>query len=256
MLFILYTTPMRRIFKKQNKVPEICSRHTDVCRVWSISSWWPCISYSKTYRTVPYMWMAQWMFKLNDDKTDMVIFMSKYHLQKYGLSTMAVVTLLSCRWLAYMTWVCSWTNTWIWTNRWQLYVKPVTTSYGRCVVFVATSPHMLPKTQFGPSIHHAWIIVIHCWQAFHLFNSSVWSRSIQNKAARLITQTRQRNYITPVLKELDWLPVRSRIKYKVLVLAYKCVHGQAPSYLSRLLKTQCRDERTWGAKERRLYGRR
>ena len=45
----------------------------------------------------------------------------------------------------------------------------------------------------------------------------------------------------------------SRIKYKVLVLAYKCVHGQALSYLSRLLKTRCRDERARGAKEIRLY---
>ena len=33
----------------------------------------------------------------------------------------------------------------------------------------------------------------------------------------------------------------------------KCVHGQAPSYLSRLLKTQCQDERTRRAKEIRLY---
>ena len=73
-------------------------------------------------------------------------------------------------------------------------------------------------------------------------------KQIQNKAARLITRTRQRDHITPVLKELHWLPVSSRIKYKVLVLAYKCVHGQAPSYLSRLLKTQFRDERTRGAK--------
>ena len=36
------------------------------------------------------MWMARWMLKLNYDKTDMVIFMSKYHLQIYGLLTMAV----------------------------------------------------------------------------------------------------------------------------------------------------------------------
>ena len=78
-------------------------------------------------------------------------------------------------------------------------------------------------------------------------------KRIQNKAARLITRTHQRDHITPVLKELHWLLVSSRMKYKVLVLAYKCVHRQAPSYLSRLLKTQCRDERTRGAKEIRLY---
>ena len=34
---------------------------------------------------------------------------------------------------------------------------------------------------------------------------------IQNKAARLITRTRQRDHITPVLRALYWLPVCHRI---------------------------------------------
>ena len=42
--------------------------------------------------------------------------------------------------------------------------------------------------------------------------------------------------ITPVLKELHWLPVRKRIEFKILLLAYKCLHGTAPSYLRELLK--------------------
>ena len=77
-------------------------------------------------------------------------------------------------------------------------------------------------------------------------------KRIQNKAARLITRTRQRDHITPVLKQLHWLPVRSRIRYKVLTMAYKCIHGQAPSYLSQLLNSQCRDGRIRQAKEIRL----
>ena len=30
------------------------------------------------------------------------------------------------------------------------------------------------KTPFRPSLHYAWINVIHCWRAFPLFNSSAW----------------------------------------------------------------------------------
>ena len=37
---------------------------------------------------------------------------------------------------------------------------------------------------------------------------------IQNKAARLITRTRQRDHITPVLRALHWLPVCHRIEFK------------------------------------------
>ena len=53
---------------------------------------------------------------------------------------------------------------------------------------------------------------------------------------RVITLTKKYDHITPVLKELHWLPVRKRIEFKILLLAYKCLHGTAPSYLRELLK--------------------
>ena len=31
---------------------------------------------------------------------------------------------------------------------------------------------------------------------------------------------------------LHWLPIRQRIRYKLGVLVYKCLHGSAPSYLA------------------------
>ena len=59
---------------------------------------------------------------------------------------------------------------------------------------------------------------------------------VQNNAARVITLTKKYDHITPELKELHWLPVRKRIEFKILLLAYKCLHGTAPSYLRELLK--------------------
>ena len=58
---------------------------------------------------------------------------------------------------------------------------------------------------------------------------------VQNNGARVITLTKKYDHITPVLKELHWLPVRKRIDFKILLLAYKCLHGTAP-YLRELLK--------------------
>jgi hypothetical protein len=57
-------------------------------------------------------------------------------------------------------------------------------------------------------------------------------QSIQNAAARLITRARRRDHITPVLRELHWLPVRQRIKFKVACFAYQSLSNQAPEYLS------------------------
>lgn len=47
---------------------------------------------------------------------------------------------------------------------------------------------------------------------------------IQNSAARLVTQTRRCDHITPVLRELHWLPVKWRIEFKILLQVYRAVN--------------------------------
>ena len=37
------------------------------------------------------------------------------------------------------------------------------------------------------------------------------------------------------LKSLHWLPVESRVVFKMLFLAYKCMNNLAPKYLSELV---------------------
>ena len=59
---------------------------------------------------------------------------------------------------------------------------------------------------------------------------------VQNNAARVVTFTKKHDHITPVLKELHWLPVRKGIEFKILLLAYKCLHGTASTYLREMLK--------------------
>ena len=58
---------------------------------------------------------------------------------------------------------------------------------------------------------------------------------VQNSAARLLTGTRKHEHITPVLRDLHWLPVHERIRFKILLMTFKCLNQLAPSYLSDLL---------------------
>lgn len=60
-------------------------------------------------------------------------------------------------------------------------------------------------------------------------------QNIQNSAARLITHTNYHSHITPVLKELHWLPITTRIKFKILLLTFKCLKNGEPQYLQNLL---------------------
>jgi len=47
-----------------------------------------------------------------------------------------------------------------------------------------------------------------------------------------VTGTRKFDHITPVLRQLRWLPVRQRITSKLAMITFKCLHGLAPSYLA------------------------
>ena len=59
---------------------------------------------------------------------------------------------------------------------------------------------------------------------------------LQNSAARLVAGTKRSDHIKPVLKDLHWLPVESRIIFKILLMSYKILHGLAPQYLASLIK--------------------
>ena len=45
-------------------------------------------------------------------------------------------------------------------------------------------------------------------------------------------------HITPVLRELHWLPVQFRIQFKFIVITFKAINGQGPMYQQELVKLQ------------------
>jgi hypothetical protein len=56
-------------------------------------------------------------------------------------------------------------------------------------------------------------------------------QGIMNLAARLIKRIPRQEHITPLLKELGWLPVEYRIKRKVATLVFKAMTSNRPAYL-------------------------
>src|SRR6218665_1057830 len=58
---------------------------------------------------------------------------------------------------------------------------------------------------------------------------------VQNDLARVVLWAPWRCHAAPLLQELHWLPIRSRIKYKVALMTYKARQSKEPSYLYSLL---------------------
>jgi hypothetical protein len=56
--------------------------------------------------------------------------------------------------------------------------------------------------------------------------------SVLNSSARLIHDLRWSDHITDALASLHWLRVPERIQYKVALLTFRALRGEAPRYLS------------------------
>ncbi|CAH3182642.1 unnamed protein product [Porites evermanni] len=75
-----------------------------------------------------------------------------------------------------------------------------------------------------------------------LYCSSVWSnttlqninrlQSIQNFTSKILTNSRKFDHVTPLLRELNWLPVKEQLFYRDSVLTFKCQNDLAPQYLT------------------------
>ena len=64
-------------------------------------------------------------------------------------------------------------------------------------------------------------------------------QKVKNSAARLVFKARKQEHIKPLLQKLHWLPVHSRIQYKISTLCYNSFSETYPLYLSELLTVYC-----------------
>ena len=58
---------------------------------------------------------------------------------------------------------------------------------------------------------------------------------VQNSLARVVAKSNWRDHMTPVLKDLHWLPVKQRIEYKVALVTHKVLETGQPGYLADLI---------------------
>ena len=179
------------------------------------------------------------LFSLNDENTKMMIFTSKHHLKTYGgcslttgddtvspsdrIRNLRVHMNQHLSMTDHVTAVCAACN-------YQLYRLSSIRRYLTNEA-VKTAVNALFTSRLD-----------YCNSLLHNIPLSQTTR-LQNNAARLITRTSKHDHIIPVLKELHWLPVESRIAFKMLVMTLKCMNGLAPSYLVELVHSRTRDGR-------------
>ena len=68
----------------------------------------------------------------------------------------------------------------------------------------------------------------------YLFNGNMmlFSAAAVSNAFLFATSTHKYDHITPVLKELKWLPVATQLYFRSAIMAFKCLTSRVPEYLS------------------------
>ena len=99
--------------------------------------------------------------------------------------------------------------------------------------------YLLISNQATQRLVHALIIgrIDYCNSILHGLPAKQIAKlqRLQNSAARFIFMIPRFYHITPILCMLHWLPVEFRILFKIIIITFNAIHGQAVVYLQELI---------------------
>ena len=75
---------------------------------------------------------------------------------------------------------------------------------------------------------------------------------VQNAAPRLVSNVSRFSHISPVLYQLHWLPVKYRVMFKIILITFKALEGNAPFFIRDLVHrwTSTMDDNSLSRRER------
>ena len=179
-------------------------------------------------------WMDMSCLKLNGDKTEIIVFSPPD--KSHSLALQHVIVDSNCLVLSKEV-----KNLGFWLDRSLLFdthVSKVISNGYHLLKNISKIRRFLSIPQLSVLCTSTILSRIdYCNSLFYGMSKSNISKlqGLQNAAARLIYGRRKRDGVSDLFKCLHWLPVEARIYFKVILLAFKCLHGLAPSYLSDLI---------------------
>ena len=235
-LFSLYTAPLTDLLTKHSVNHHVYADDTQIYVPIDPSTEQDIISNIEACATDIKQWMTKNKLKLNEDKTEIIAVGSKFSLKHLKATTVDIagsqidiVTAGSIRSLG-VFFDSSFT------------MKSQITNICKSIHFQLRNISKIRDTidtDTTKLLVNSFITsrLDYCNSLLSGITSSQVNRlqKMQNRAARIVSRTKPSEHITPVLKDLHWLPVNYRIKFKILCFAYKCRTGTAPPYISELL---------------------
>ena len=175
-------------------------------------------------------WMDQNRLKMNDGKTEFIIFGSAQKLNKCETNTLDVnsVTITKAPSIKLLGANLDQNLTF------ELFVKIKCQKSWMSLKRIMLMRNLLTKESCGHLV--LTLVITHLDYANSLLAgiSDIHLNKlqrVQNAAAKLVLRRSKYDSSTDCLRDLHWLPVRFRIIYKVCMLVYKTLSGEAPIYM-------------------------
>ena len=182
-------------------------------------------------------WMREDQLMLNDDKTEFLIIGTRQQLSKVSIQSMKIGQ-------TEVSPVASARNLGTWFDTHLDMGTHITKTCSSAFYYLYNIRHIRKylSIESTEKLVHAFIS-----RRLDYCNSLLYGipeyqtmklQRVMNASARLIYRAHKFCHITRLLAELHWLPVRSRIHYKILLITFKILHGLSPKYLSDLISIQ------------------
>ena len=180
-------------------------------------------------------WMSLSKLKLNPEKTELIVFGSK--AQRWKISSHFPVSILG----SLLHLVDSVRNLGVWFDVEFSFSEHVKRTCKAC--FLQMRDLCRIRQYLTPEVA---VLAANAWVSSHLdYCNSLFRglscfnqhklQSIQNTLAWIVTNHRKYAHVTPILKQLHWLPVKYRCMFKTATLVYKFLHSGSPSYFQPFL---------------------
>ena len=181
------------------------------------------------------VWMSQNKLKLNNDKTEIILFGSKKHLAELNIKSLSVAgTDVSVASEPVRNLGAMFDSQLIMAPHVKSVVKKSSfhlRNIGKARrVYTEDATKTVMQSLVMSLLDYCNALLIGIQQ-----DLIAKLQRLQNSAARIVSRTRKYEHITPVLIKLHWLPIKFRIQFKVLLLVYKALNGLAPKYIKELL---------------------
>ena len=193
-------------------------------------------------------WLKHSFLKMNDSKTEIVIFGTRSQCNKITTTAMEVgETLVNISSELNYLGILLDQNL---TLKTHILTKTKRPAYNLYRIRQIARFLDLPakKHSSPPWLCPNWIMPMPSSLTYHTHYIHPMQR-IKNQVAKLIMNKEKFDSPVTTMKQLHWLPISFRCKYKMLLLVYRCMKNQAPEYLQQKLIFRNLVQNTWSAIE-------